>query len=287
MVAVPVAEDLDLDVVDPREVALHVEPRIGERGLRLGAGRGKARLELGRSVHHPHASPAAARARLEQQRIADTVGLALRGADVVDTRVRSGHHRDAVRVRGGASYDLVPHQLDGLGRRADEREAVLGATTGEARVLRHEPVAPGAPRRNRCRARRRAGRRPAGSSAPRAADRCTPRGRLGRDGGRRGPRWSTPRPLRGPRLGRPGGSAPRSRRGLRSAPRFMGPESAQLAELTVSSADHRQIPSGVSSSCVRNRSFFLTWRDWFGSSTKQWLSCRTKTTQCHSLLSFL
>ena len=128
-------------MMNPREVALHVDARVGERGLRLGPRGGEPRLELGRLVHHPHAPAAPAGAGLEQKRVADLRGLALRGVHVVDARVRPGHHRNAVRDCCRAAGNLVAHQLHGLGRRADEGETVLGAAPRKARVLRHEPVA--------------------------------------------------------------------------------------------------------------------------------------------------
>ncbi len=141
VVAVTVTEDLDLDVVDPREVAFHVDARIGERRRGFGPGLGEPLFQLGRGAHHPHAPAATARARLEQQRIADVGGLVPRRVHVGNARIRSGHHGDMVRGRRGAAGDLVPHQLDGLRRRSDEREPVLCAAPREGRVLRHEPVA--------------------------------------------------------------------------------------------------------------------------------------------------
>src|SRR5689334_22577001 len=70
-VAVRVAEDLHLHVPRPLEVLLDEQRRVAERRARLAL-RGLARvLEIFVARDEAHALPAAARARLEQQRIAD------------------------------------------------------------------------------------------------------------------------------------------------------------------------------------------------------------------------
>ena len=59
----------------------------------------------------------------------------------VSTSVRAGHARDAGPLGRVAGADLVAHDLDGLGRRADEGHAPLGDGPGEVGVLREEAVA--------------------------------------------------------------------------------------------------------------------------------------------------
>ena len=74
-VAVPVGEDLDLDVARRQHVFLDQHPRVAEGALRLALGARERRLEIGRLVDPPHALAAAAGHRLDQHRIADLVGL--------------------------------------------------------------------------------------------------------------------------------------------------------------------------------------------------------------------
>ena len=73
-VAEVVAQHLDLDVARRDERLLDVERGVAERGLRLGRGGGERILELVRSLDEPHPLAAAARARLEQDRVAELVG---------------------------------------------------------------------------------------------------------------------------------------------------------------------------------------------------------------------
>ena len=58
-----------------------------------------------------------------------------------DAAVRARHHRNAEALGGALGLDLVAHQADVLGLRADEVDAVLDQDFGEARVLGQEAVA--------------------------------------------------------------------------------------------------------------------------------------------------
>ena len=59
----------------------------------------------------------------------------------VDRAVRARHGRNAERLHGLLRRDLVAHQPDVLGLRADEHDLVRLHDVGEMRVLRQEPVA--------------------------------------------------------------------------------------------------------------------------------------------------
>ena len=111
-VAVGVAEDLHLDVARVRDVALQEHGAVAERGGRLAA-RGTDRAgELRGVADQPHAAPAAAERRLDQQREAD-----LRGRVMLAVRVdgHAGQHRDARRGHHGLGRDFVTHRLDRAG----------------------------------------------------------------------------------------------------------------------------------------------------------------------------
>src|SRR5919201_2894836 len=70
-----VAEQLDLDVVRPLDVALAEHAIVAERRLRLAARRRERVVELAGRTYDAHAAPAAAGRGLDDEREADLVGL--------------------------------------------------------------------------------------------------------------------------------------------------------------------------------------------------------------------
>ncbi len=72
---------------------------------------------------------------------ADLVGELDRLGLAADRPVAAGNGRDAELPGRGLGDDLVAHQADMLGRRADEDEAVLLDHLGEVGVLGQEAVA--------------------------------------------------------------------------------------------------------------------------------------------------
>ena len=123
-----VAEQLDLDVPRPLDVALREHAVVAERRLRLAA-RGLERVrQLFARPHDAHAAPAAAGRRLEEQREPELLRL----ARLDDRHARLGGDplrlelvaAGAQRVRGRAD----PHEPGGVDR------------LGELRALGEEPV---------------------------------------------------------------------------------------------------------------------------------------------------
>ena len=94
-------------------------------------------------MHDAHAAPAAAARGLDDHRIADRPRHALdRLLRVVGQRAfRAGHAGHARLDHRLLGRDLVAHDADRLGRRADEGEAALLDALGEVGVLRQEAVA--------------------------------------------------------------------------------------------------------------------------------------------------
>ena len=93
------------------------------------------------ALHDPHAAAAAAVGGLDGDRPAV---LLAEGDDLVGRPEElggAGHARHAGLLGGDAARDLVAHDLDGLGRRADEGHAPLGDGPGEVGVLGEEAVA--------------------------------------------------------------------------------------------------------------------------------------------------
>ena len=123
------------------QVFFQIDRGIAERGFRfVGGGRQRHHQVFGR-LRDLHAASAAAGRRLHQHRKADRFGDRHRVVVGGDAAVGAGHHGNAEPLGGLLGLDLVAHQADVLGLRADEFQIVLGKDFGEAGVLRQEPVA--------------------------------------------------------------------------------------------------------------------------------------------------
>ena len=92
-------------------------------------------------MHDTHAAAAPAAGGLDDDGIADLSGH-LEGAFlvVVERAIGAGHAGHAGLVHGGDRRDLVPHQTDGFGSRADEDEAGALDPLGEIGILGEEAV---------------------------------------------------------------------------------------------------------------------------------------------------
>jgi hypothetical protein len=131
--AVVVAEDLDLDVAGPSDVALDEHGGVSEAGLGLAASGSQRIGEIGGVVHQAHALAPASGGGLDHQREPD--GRCVGGVG------RGRQHRDAGLGGDGLGGELVAHRGDGLGCRPDPDEPGADDGVGEACVLRQEPVA--------------------------------------------------------------------------------------------------------------------------------------------------
>ena len=129
-----VAEDLDLDVAGPLEMAFEIDLRAAEERGRLVLRYRQHPGELGAVAGHLHAAAAAARAGLDQDGIADRAGGGFGRCEIADAaRARDG--RDPELADGLFCRHLVPHQPDVLGRRTDKGEPVVRDRGGEVGVF--------------------------------------------------------------------------------------------------------------------------------------------------------
>ncbi len=117
-----------------------IEPAITEIALALAARLQDLLLEETHVTDDAHALPAAAGRRLDEKRGTKRAGALdeRRRVIVLDGRRR---HREAALGHEGAGADLVAHQVDRLGGRADKGDAGRGNSPGEAGILRQEAVA--------------------------------------------------------------------------------------------------------------------------------------------------
>ena len=141
-VLVLVGQHLDLDVARIREELLHVERWIAECRLRLTPGERHRRQQGGFGVHDPHAAAAATAGRLDDDGVADSTRSLHDLLVIVGERTfGAGNARHAGLGHRDLGADLVAHQPDRLGARADEHEPRALDLVGEVRVLGEEPIA--------------------------------------------------------------------------------------------------------------------------------------------------
>ena len=140
-VAVPVGQDLDLDMARVGEVLLHIDRVVAERGSGLACAPSDQACDssfVDCATFMPVPPPPAA--ALISTGIADLLGdRAWRLG--LDRAVASRGPRDAERPAASLACTLSPIMRICSGARADEGEAVLLHHLGELGVLRQEAVA--------------------------------------------------------------------------------------------------------------------------------------------------
>ena len=139
-VAVPVREDLELDVPGSSEELLQVNPVVSERGRGDPTPLRESARQLRRGLDPRHALAAPARGRLDQDRKPDLLRGAGERLVVAGVFIRSGDDRHPRRAHAGARPKLVRHLFDRGRRRADPREASLFDGARELRALGEETV---------------------------------------------------------------------------------------------------------------------------------------------------
>ena len=142
--ALPVRDQLHLDVARPGDQPLQEQSAAAERPQRLGGSALERIAEILRRGDDPDAAPAAARGGLEHQRVADLLRRGQRALQGRDLAAAPRRDRDADLLGDQLGADLVAQLAHRLGVRPDERDADLLAQFGERRVLGHEaPADPG------------------------------------------------------------------------------------------------------------------------------------------------
>jgi hypothetical protein len=148
-VAMGVAEDLAFDVAGALHQLFEIDLVLAEGRLCLAFGFGDFAGRSSGVANGAHAAAAAAPGCLEHDRIADLVGHSRDFVHVVGQRLGGRHDRHADLDGEIARRHLVAKPAHGLGPRADEDDAVLGAGIGEFRAFGQQAVA----RMDRIRAR--------------------------------------------------------------------------------------------------------------------------------------
>jgi hypothetical protein len=140
-VALLIADDLHLDVARPREVALHVDLVATEEGLGLALRRFHHGYDFVFAAHHLHTATAASVRGLDRDRVTELGTERLDLVGVLDELDRAGHAWHAGVLGRDARRNLVAHDIDGAGWRADEGHALFGDGPSEVGVLGEEAVA--------------------------------------------------------------------------------------------------------------------------------------------------
>ncbi len=140
-VAVPVGEDLDLDVAGARDVAFHQHAGIAERGGTFLLGGGQRAGEVVDVLNHAHAAPTASGDGLDDDGEADFPGGGSEKGRILIGAVIAGQQRNAGTFHQRLGRSLRSHGAHGGGRGADEDNAGCIAGFDEFRVLRQEAVA--------------------------------------------------------------------------------------------------------------------------------------------------
>ena len=138
--ALAVAEHLDLDMPRPVEVTFEINLTSSEKRHRLVLRERQHAAQLGAVVGDLHAAAAAARRRLDQYRIADRVGGGFGRVEIAHRALgEPGTVGMPSRDRRRLGRDLVAHQADMVGCRADKGKPVLFDGGGEIGVLGEKP----------------------------------------------------------------------------------------------------------------------------------------------------
>ena len=140
-VAVPVGEDLDLDVAGAGDVALHQHGGIAEGGRTFLLGGGEGGGEVIETFDDAHAAPAAAGDGLDDDWEADFLGGRGEEGGVLVGAVIAGQQRHARAFHQRLGRALRSHGAHGRGRGADEDYARRVAGFDEFGVFRQEAVA--------------------------------------------------------------------------------------------------------------------------------------------------
>ena len=143
--ALAVRDHLDLDLAGRRHDPLEEQRAVAERLQRLRPRARKDGGQLAGRVHAADPAPAAADRRLDHEREADPLRVALSLLKALDRAAAPWRDRDAGRLGQPLGLDLVADATHHRRVRADEHDAQPVAELDKLRVLGHE--APADPRR--------------------------------------------------------------------------------------------------------------------------------------------
>ncbi len=140
-VAVLIGQHLELDVARVLNELLHVEFAVSEGVSRLGKRRMEQVGQILGVAHNPHAAPAPARLRFQNNRIAYLLGPLLRLFRRVQNAIRPRQNRHLGLLHGLARLLFFTHQPRHFRRRPNELDVRRAAHLGEIRIFAQQPIA--------------------------------------------------------------------------------------------------------------------------------------------------
>ena len=141
IVAVCVAKHLYLDVARALHILLDQHRVVAKTVDGFAFAGRERRCKFCCVVHGAHALAAAPGAGLDQDRVADGVGLALEQRRVLIRPVVTRHQRHTGQTHQPLGFGLEPHGFNGRGWRTDEHQAGIGTGLRELFVLAQKAVA--------------------------------------------------------------------------------------------------------------------------------------------------
>ena len=140
-IPVGVGEHLQFDMAGRDDIFLDQHAPVAEGRLRFTDRALELPVELHMRVDPAHAAPAPAGDRLDEDGVADLVGLLAQEFRVLVVAVIARHDRHAGFLHQRLGRVLEAHRAHRAGRRSDEDDAGPGAGFGELRVLGEKAIA--------------------------------------------------------------------------------------------------------------------------------------------------
>ncbi len=141
-IALTVRQYLHFHVTRIGQELFQIDHRVAEGSARFNLGQLDRLDQLGLFMHDAHAATATATGGLDDHRVADALGnLQALGFVFRQWAIGAGHGWYAGFLHGGNRGDLVAHQADHAGARADEGESGVFHLLGKVCTLGEEAVA--------------------------------------------------------------------------------------------------------------------------------------------------
>ena len=140
-VALAIAKHLDFNMARALHIFFDQHRTIAKAAHRLALATGQSACKVCRGFDNAHALAAAARAGLDEHRIANAVCLALQERRVLVGAVVARHQRHAGALHQLLGLGLQTHGANGAGRRPDKRQTRVSTGLGKGVVLAQETIA--------------------------------------------------------------------------------------------------------------------------------------------------
>jgi hypothetical protein len=139
-ITVLIPQNLHFDVLGVRNIFFQKDSRVPERAISFALGFIQQMGQIGRTMHYPHASAAAAKRRFDDQRESNVLGNLERLCSVLYRFLGASQSWDIVFPSQFARRHFVPHQFQNFGTWPDERNPRRRARAGELGILGEEAV---------------------------------------------------------------------------------------------------------------------------------------------------